>query len=107
MILTNQKDFLDILEIKISDHSTIGVIIKVLIPILLVKTSKDGMNNHTTNDYSYFQNIFLKFLTKHATIQKKILRFNNNAVMPKPLRKPIMHGSKLKNIYDKLRTEGY
>ena len=38
---------------------------------------------------------------KHASIKKKILRFNNNPFMSKALRKAIMHKSKLKNIYNK------
>ena len=33
------------------------------------------------------------------------MRFNNNPFMPKALREAIMHRSKLKNIYNKCRTE--
>ena len=36
---------------------------------------------------------------------KNILRFNNNPLISKALRKGIKHRSKLKNIYNKCRTE--
>ena len=35
-----------------------------------------------------------------------MLHFNNNHFMPKALREAIMHRPKLKNIYNKCRTEG-
>ena len=60
---------------------------------------------HTSYDYSCFQNIFIALLNKHAPIKKKIIRFNNNSFMSRALRKAIMHRSKLKNIYNKYRTE--
>ena len=41
----------------------------------------ESLENHTTYDYSYFQNIFITLLKKHAPIKKKIMRFNNNQNM--------------------------
>ena len=38
-------------------------------------------------------------------LRKKILRFNNSPFMSKALRKAIMHRSKLKNVYNKKRTD--
>ena len=63
------------------------------------------LNSHITNDYSYFQKVFLKVLNKCAPIMKNVLNFNNNSLMSKALRKIIMHSSKLKSTYDKWRTE--
>ena len=60
----------------------------------------ESLENHTTYDYSY---IFIA-LNKHAPINKKIMRFNNN---DKSIEKAIMHRSKLKIIYNEYRTEGY
>ena len=53
---------------------------------------------------SDFQSTFTRVLHNHAPIKKKILRFNNSPFMTKTLRKAIMHRSKLKNIYNKKRT---
>ena len=58
-----------------------------------------------TVDYSQFHEIFLKTLDAIAPIKKKILRFNHNPFMSKALRKAIMVRSKLKNKYNKNRTE--
>ena len=55
-------------------------------------------------EYSDFQSTFTRVLHNHAPIKKKILRFNNSPFMTKTLRKAIMHRSKLKNIYNKKRT---
>ena len=56
----------------------------------------------TSFEYSDFQTTFTRVLRNHAP--KKILRFNNSPFMTKTLRKAIMHRSKLKNIYNKKRT---
>ena len=64
----------------------------------------DSLENHTTNDYSYFQNNFIALLNKHAPIKKKIMGFNSNPFMLKAFREAIMHGSKLKHICNKHRT---
>ena len=58
-----------------------------------------------TVNYSQFHEIFLKTLHAIAPIKKKILRFNHNPFMSKALRKAIMVRSKLKNKYNKNRTE--
>ena len=58
-----------------------------------------------TVDYSQFQEIFLKTLDAIAPIKEKILRFNHNLLMSKAFRKAIMVRSKLKNKYNKNRTE--
>ena len=65
----------------------------------------ESFETHTTYDYSYFQNIFIALLNKHVPIKKKIMHFNDNPFMSKALRKTIMQRSKLKNIYNKYRTE--
>ena len=56
----------------------------------------------TSFEYSDFQTTFTRVLRNHAP--KKILRFKNSPFMTKTLRKAIMHRSKLKNIYNKKRT---
>ena len=66
---------------------------------------RKSLENYTNYNYSCFQNIFIALLNKHGTIKKKIVRFNNNPFMLKALRKAIIQRSKLKNIYDKYRTE--
>ena len=58
-----------------------------------------------TVDYSQFHEIFLETLDAIAPVKKKILRFNHNPFMSKALCKSIMVRSKLKNKYNKNRTE--
>ena len=58
-----------------------------------------------TVDYSQFHKIFLKTLDAIAPIKKEKLRFNHNLFMSKTLRKSVMVRSKLKNKYNKNRTE--
>ena len=74
------------------------------IKLLKEDLDKNLKSNNTVN-LSDFQNTFTTVLHKHAPIKKKILRFNNNPDMSKVLRKAIMHRSKLKNIYNKNRTD--
>ena len=64
-----------------------------------------SLKNNSITEYSHFQNIFLEILYKHAPINKKILRFNDNPFMTKALRKAIMHRSKFKNIFHKTRAK--
>ena len=64
----------------------------------------ESLENRTIYNYSRFKNIFIALLNKDAPIDKKIMGFNNNPFMSKPLRQTIMHRSKLKNIYNKYRT---
>ena len=54
--------------------------------------------------YSNFQNIFIQVLNNHAPAKKKIVRFNNNPLMTKTLRK-VMHRSRLKNIFIRKRND--
>ena len=51
-----------------------------------IKVFKEGLVN-----FSDFQNTFATVLYKHASIKKKVLRFNNSPFMPKALRKAIVH----------------
>ena len=74
------------------------------IKLLKEDLDKNPKSNNTDN-LSDFQNTFTTVLHKHAPIKKKILKFNNNPDMSKALRKAIMHRSKLKNIYNKKRTD--
>ena len=126
LILTNQKVLFkssNVLEVGISDNHTF--IITALRSHLVKGNAKMKIHrgykafnidffskdltgcfkSHNTYDYSYFEKGFLKFPNKHEPIKKKILRFNKNPFMSKALRKVIMHRSKLKNIYNKCRTE--
>ena len=122
LILANKKSLFknsNVLEVGISDHHSFitaalktqtikgNAIMKVCrdyktINIELFKREIGGnLKNHTTYDYSYFQNIFIALLNKHAPIEEKIMHFNNDPFMSKALRKAIMH----KNIYNKYKTE--
>ena len=47
----------------------------------------------------------MKVLDQHAPIKKKYIRANDGKFMTKELRKAIMHRSKLKNKYNKNRTD--
>ena len=74
------------------------------IKLLTEDLDKNLKSNNTVN-FSDFQNTLTTILHKRAPIKKKILRFNNNPFMSKAVRKAIMHRSKLKNIYNKKRTD--
>ena len=58
-----------------------------------------SLRSRTVYKYIHFQNKLFHALDKHALVKKKILTFNNNCFMTKPLRMAIMHRHKLKNIY--------
>ena len=124
-ILTNKKSLFknsNVLEVGISDHHSFITtalrtqLIKGNAKMKMYRDYKifnielfkrdigEGLENHTTYHYSYFQNIFIALLNKHAPIKIK-MRFNNNPVMSKTLRKAIMHRSKFKNFYNKYRTK--
>ena len=65
----------------------------------------DGLLKAENNiNYSTFKNIFLQVLNTHASVKKKVQRFNNNRFMTKQLHKAIMRCSRLKNIYIKTRS---
>ena len=75
-------------------------------PLEMFKADLDQNLKCTTSfEYSDFQSIFIRVLHNHVLIKKKILRFNNSPFMTKTLRKAIMYRSKLKNIYNKKRTD--
>ena len=126
-ILTNKKNLFknsNVLEVRIYDHHSF---ITTALRTQLIKENakmkmhrdyktfnidffkrdlRESLENHTSYDYSCFQNIFITLFNKHVPIKKKIMHFNNNPSMSKALRKAIMHRSKLKNIYNNYRTEG-
>ena len=115
LILTNKKNLFknsNVLEIGISDHHSF---ITTVLRTQLIKGNakmkmhrdyktfntdffkrdlRERLENHTSYDYSCFQNIFIALLNKHAPIKKKKMRFNNNPFMSKAWRKAIMHRSK-------------
>ena len=71
----------------------------------MFKTDLDlNLKCKTGFEYFNFQSTFTRVLHNRALIKNKILRFNNSPFMTKTLRKAIMHRSKLKNIYNKKRT---
>ena len=80
------------------------ICIEINIELFKRETGK-SLENHTTYDYSYFQNIFIALLDKHVPVKKKIMHFNDRLFMSKALRNAIMHRSKSRNIYNKCRTE--
>ena len=55
----------------------------------------------TIIDCSQFQSLFLETLNNIAPVKMKILRYNNNPLMNKALRKAIMTSSSLKNKFNK------
>ena len=104
LILTNKKTLFknsNVLEVGISDHhSFITTALrtqvikgnttmkmyrdyKTLNIELLKREIGESLENHTSYDYSYFQNIIIALLNKHALIKKKIMCFNNNPFMSK------------------------
>ena len=67
----------------------------------LAEINKDN----TYMDCQPFENTFLNILNVHAPLKQRYLRANDAPFMNKTLRKAIMHRSKLRNKYLKLRTE--
>ena len=51
--------------------------------------------------YVEFEAVFLEELNKHAPLEKKFLRYNNNPFMTKDYRKQIMVLSNFRNIFNK------
>ena len=66
---------------------------------------KFKLNSQTNLSYSTFQAVFLEILNKIAPVKVKVLRFNNNSFLTKSLRKAIMLRSRLKNIFNKQRSD--
>ena len=65
------------------------------------------LNLQTNLSYSTFQAGFLEILNKIAPVKAKVLRFNNNVFifMIKSLRKAIMLRSRLKNNFNRKRSD--
>ena len=63
------------------------------------------LNSQTNLNYSIFQAVFLEILNKIAPVKAKVQRFNNNAFMTKSLKKAIMLRSRLKNNFNKQRSD--
>ena len=63
------------------------------------------LNSQTNLGYSTFQAVLLEILNKIAPVKVKVLRFNNNVFMTKSLRKAIMLRSRLKNNFNKQRSD--
>ena len=123
LILANKKDLFknsNGSEVGISDHHSL--IITALKSQLVKGNAKtklypdysefnmdnfkaeldDKLKSGVVTEYSNFQNIFIQVLNNHAPAKKKIVRFNNNPLMTKTLRK-VMHRSRLKNIFIRKR----
>ena len=64
------------------------------------------LNSQTNVSNSTFQAVFLEILNKIAPVKVKDLRFNSSAFMAKSLRKAIMLRSRLKNNFNKKRSDG-
>ena len=62
-------------------------------------------NSQTNLSYSTFQPVLLEILNKIAPVKVKVLRFNNDAFMAKSLRKAIMLRFRLKNNFNKQRSD--
>ena len=123
LILTNKKETFKnskVFEVGISDHHSFIItslkmaLVKGNAKTKLYRKYKDfnienfqkDLTENLKNDANYynFHKTFLKILDKHAPLKKKILRFDDNLFMTKELRKGIMHRSKLKNKFNKNRT---
>ena len=102
LILKNKKSLFknsNVLEVGISDHhSFITTSLKTQLiegnaKMKLYRDYKtfsidffkrdlqESLENHTSYDYSCFENIFISPLNKHASIKKKIMHFSNNPFM--------------------------
>ena len=63
------------------------------------------VNSQTNVSYSTFQAVFLELLNKIAPVKTKVLRFNKIVFMTKSLRIAIMLRSRLKNNFNKQRSD--
>ena len=59
------------------------------------------LKSETIIDYSQFQSVFLETLNNIGLVKMKILRYNNNPLMNKALRKAVMTRSRLKSKFNK------
>ena len=62
-------------------------------------------NENPDTNYDNLVTTFSAIIDKHAPIKQNVLRGNDAPFMNKELRKAIYHRSKLKNYYNKNRTE--
>ena len=63
------------------------------------------LNSQTNLGYCTFQAVLLEILNKIAPVKVKVLRFKSNAFMTKSFRKAIMLRSRLKNNFNKQRSD--
>ena len=70
---------------------------------LVLELAKENFN---TNTLDKFLGICVNVVNQHATCKKKTLRGNNSSFMNKKLSKAIMTRTKLRNKFQKNRTEG-
>ena len=66
---------------------------------------KFKLNSQTNWIYPTFQAVFLEILNQNAPVNVQVLRFKNNAFMNKSLKKAIMLWSRLKNNFNKQRSD--
>ena len=72
------------------------------------KDFKDSIlrqNQEASNSYDVFDAIVLGVLNKHAQIKMKFTRANDGSFMTRALRKAIMNRNRLRNKYNKDRTD--
>ena len=63
------------------------------------------LNSRTNLSYCTFQVVFLEILNKVVPGKGKVLRLNNNVFTTKSLIKAIMLGSRVKNNFNKKRSD--
>ena len=66
---------------------------------------KENEDCEELNEFSRFHKVFLNLLNIQAPLKKKILRGNNSPFMTKTLRKAILIRSRLKNRFNKTRSD--
>ena len=66
---------------------------------------KENEDCEELNEFNRFHRVSLNLLNIQAPLKKKILRGNNSPFMTKALRKTIMISSRLKNRFNKTRSE--
>ena len=66
---------------------------------------KDNEDCEELNEFSRFHRVFVNLLNFQAPLKNKILRGNNSPFMTKTLRKAIMIRYRLKNRFNKTRSD--
>ena len=115
LILTNTKNFfktLNFQEVGIFDqHDFLPTALKSQFikcrpkMIFYHRNIQNYPSASKIEDYSSFQEAFTSVRHKQAPMKKKILRYNKNPYMIKRLGKQIVLRSKMKDIYNKKRTQ--